>query len=209
RRRSRGRTCASRATFSRGLRYRRSAGQIFRPLLGEFSFEQSGGLADFDHVAVGVPHVAADLCTAIERGCHELGPLRAPLFVTRVYVGDAQVHEAGHCVPGLVVDDRDVGLVGSGATAWVHDHPSVGELDHAWILLQHDLPAEDLGVERAGPSDVSYGYEVGDEEALARGRQVLEVDRWHMLAHVLRSSYGFWNRGRSSVRPRSTRDERA
>jgi hypothetical protein len=30
------------------------AGQIFGPLLGEFAFAQAGGLADFDHVAVGV-----------------------------------------------------------------------------------------------------------------------------------------------------------
>jgi hypothetical protein len=67
----------------------------------------------------------------------------------------------------------------------------VGELDHARVLLQHNLAAEDLGVERAGPSDVSHGYEVGDKEALVRGRQVLEVDRWRMFAHVLRSSYGF------------------
>src|SRR5439155_14527773 len=102
---------------------------------------------------------------------------------------DAQVHEAGHRVPGLVVDDRDVGLVGSGATAWVHDHPRVGELDHARVLLQHNLAAEDLGIERTGPSNASYGDEVCDEEALARGRQVLEVDRWRVLAHGSASSY--------------------
>ena len=36
-------------------------GQVFRSLLGEFPSEHPGGLADFDHVAVGVSHVAADL----------------------------------------------------------------------------------------------------------------------------------------------------
>ena len=52
-----------------------SAGEIFGPLLGELPVERSGGLADFDHVAVGVLHVAADLRTAIDWRCHELGPL--------------------------------------------------------------------------------------------------------------------------------------
>jgi hypothetical protein len=47
------------------------AGQIFGPLLGEFAFEQAGGLADFDHVAVGVAHVAADLSAAIDRRRHD------------------------------------------------------------------------------------------------------------------------------------------
>src|SRR5438034_5298593 len=46
-------------------------------------------------------------------------------------VSDAQIHKAGDGVPRLVVDDRDVGLVGGRATTWVHDQPRVGELDHA------------------------------------------------------------------------------
>ena len=51
------------------------AGQVVGPLLGESAVEQSGGLADFDHVAVGVPHVTANLSTTIDRRRHELGPL--------------------------------------------------------------------------------------------------------------------------------------
>ena len=51
------------------------AGQIFGPLLGEFPFEHSGALPDLDHVPVGVAHVAADLGDAVDRRCHELGPL--------------------------------------------------------------------------------------------------------------------------------------
>ena len=50
------------------------AGQVFGALLGELSMEGSGGLADFDHVAVGVSHVAADLSKAIDRRRDELGP---------------------------------------------------------------------------------------------------------------------------------------
>ena len=82
-----------------------------------------------------------------------------------VDVGHAKVHEARHRVPGLVVDDRDVRLVGRGATSRVHDQPRVGELDHARVLLQHDLAAEDIGVEGAGPSNASHGDELSDEEA--------------------------------------------
>src|ERR687887_466057 len=48
--------------------------EILGPLLGEPAFEQAGGLADFDHVAVRVAHVAANLRTAIDRRRHELGP---------------------------------------------------------------------------------------------------------------------------------------
>ena len=54
---------------------RRLAGQIFGPLFRELAVEQPGRLADFDHVAVGVPHVAADLGAAIEWRRHELGSL--------------------------------------------------------------------------------------------------------------------------------------
>src|SRR6202042_3058422 len=55
-----------------------SAREILRALLGEFSFQQPRRLADFDHVAVGVAHVAADLGAAIDRRRDELGPLLAP-----------------------------------------------------------------------------------------------------------------------------------
>jgi hypothetical protein len=51
------------------------ARQVFRSLLGELPMERSGSLADFDHVAVGISHVAADLSTAIDRRRDELGPL--------------------------------------------------------------------------------------------------------------------------------------
>src|SRR5262245_2078250 len=50
------------------------AGQILGPLLGEFATAQSRGLTDFDQVAVGVPHIAANLSTAIDRRRHKLGP---------------------------------------------------------------------------------------------------------------------------------------
>src|SRR5438034_6063394 len=98
-------------------------------------------------------------------------------------VSDAQIHKAGDGVPRLVVDDRDVGLVGGRATTWVHDQPRVGELDHAGVFLQHNLAAEDLGVERARPGNTAHRYEQRDEETLARGRQVLEVDGWRALGH--------------------------
>ena len=51
------------------------AGQVFRSLLGELPMEDSGGLANFDHVAVRVSHVAADFSAAIDRRRDELGPL--------------------------------------------------------------------------------------------------------------------------------------
>jgi len=50
------------------------AGQILGPLVGEFAGAQSRGLTDFDQVAVGVPHVTANLSTAIDRRRHKLGP---------------------------------------------------------------------------------------------------------------------------------------
>ena len=160
-----------------------SARQILGPLLGEVAFEQSGGLADFDHVAIRVPHVAADLGAAVNRRRHELGSLRAPLLVARLDVGDPQVHEDRDRVARFVVDDRDVGLVGGGPAARIHDHPRVGELDHARVLLEHDPAAEDLGVEGARPSHAPYRDELGDNEALARGGQVREVDGWRVFGH--------------------------
>src|SRR5262245_62239525 len=141
------------------------ARQILGPLLGEVSFEQSRGLADLDQVAVGVTHVAANLGAAIDRGRHELGPFRSPLLVARLDVRYAQVHEGRDRVVELVVHDRDVRLVGGGGTARVHDHPRVGELDHAWVLLKNYLAAQNL------------------QEALARRGQVIEVDVRRSLGH--------------------------
>src|SRR5439155_20537218 len=120
------------------------------------------GLANFDQVAVRVAHVAPDLSTAIDRRRHELGPFYTPLLIALLNVNNPQIQETRDRVAGLVVDDRDVRLVGGRPTAWVHDQPRVRELDHARVLLQHDLAAEDFGVERAGPSDASYGDEVRD-----------------------------------------------
>ena len=60
----------------------------------------------------------------------------------------------------------------------------------ARVFLQHDLVAEDLRVELAGPSDAAHGDELGDEETLARGGHVLEVDEWRVLT-ILCSSDAF------------------
>ena len=49
-------------------------GQILGPLLCEFAGAQSRGLTNFDQVAIGVPHVTANLSTAIDRRRHKLGP---------------------------------------------------------------------------------------------------------------------------------------
>lgn len=49
-------------------------GQILGALLCEFTSAQSRGLTDFDQVAIGVPHVTANLSTAINRRRHKLGP---------------------------------------------------------------------------------------------------------------------------------------
>src|SRR3954471_15066076 len=101
------------------------------------------------------------------------------------------------------------GLSGVGPPPGVHDQPRVGELDHAWVLLQHDLAAEDIGVEGARPRHASHRDELGDEEALARGGQTLEVDG-RLLAHGFQcSSYAFYEcgdplTGAYGDRPRTT-----
>src|SRR6185437_2280953 len=108
--------------------------------------------------------------------------------ITRLDISDAEVHEGGERVVELVVDHRDVRLVRGGATARVYDHPGVGELDHARVLLQHNLTAENLGVEGTGPSNVAHGDELRDDEALAGGGQVVVVDVRRVFAH----SYLLW-----------------
>src|SRR4029077_15720760 len=95
----------------------------------------------------------------------------------------AQVHEGRDRVVELVVHHPDVRLVGGGGTAWVHDHPRVGELDHARVLLQNDLAAQNLRVESAGASNASHRDEQRDQEALARRGQVVEVDVGRVLGH--------------------------
>jgi hypothetical protein len=46
--------------------YRPLAGQILGPLFGELTVKSSGGLANLDQVAVGVPQVATDLGAPID-----------------------------------------------------------------------------------------------------------------------------------------------
>src|SRR5829696_3489665 len=94
-----------------------SAGEILRPFGGTRSVQQAGGLADLDEVAVRIPHVAADLCLAVDRRRDELGPLRLPFFVAGPDVSDAQVQEDRRGVAGLVVDHGDLQLVGGGRPA--------------------------------------------------------------------------------------------
>ena len=48
-----------------------SAWEILRALCGEMAMQQAGGLTDLDKVSVRVPHVAADLRSAVDRRRHE------------------------------------------------------------------------------------------------------------------------------------------
>src|ERR1700726_5335285 len=84
-----------------------SAWEVLRALCGEMALQQAGGLADLDEVSVRVPHVAADLRSAVDRRRHELCPLRLPLLVAGLDVSDPQVQEDRGRVAGLVVDPRD------------------------------------------------------------------------------------------------------
>src|ERR1700733_10487773 len=70
-----------------------SAREVLRALGGEMALQQAGGLADLDKVSVRVPHVAADLCSAVDRRRDELCPLRLPVLVAGLDVRDPQVHE--------------------------------------------------------------------------------------------------------------------
>jgi hypothetical protein len=97
-----------------------SAGKVFRAFGGEVPGENTGGLAHFDQITVWIPHVAADLCSAVYRRRKKAGTAIAPLSVAGVDVGDAEVEEDGGGVARLVVDDGDVRLVGSGWSARVH-----------------------------------------------------------------------------------------
>src|SRR5689334_24745560 len=88
-----------------------SAREILRALRGELAVQQSSGLADLNQVSVRVPHVTADLRSAIDRRCDELGALCLPLLVAGLNVSDPQVQEDRSGIAGLVVDYGDVWLV--------------------------------------------------------------------------------------------------
>src|SRR5262245_44080803 len=53
-------------TLSQIRRLQSSAREVLRTLCGELAVQQTGGLADLDEVAVRVPHVAADLRSAVD-----------------------------------------------------------------------------------------------------------------------------------------------
>src|ERR1700722_5697306 len=89
-----------------------SAREILRALRGEMALQQACGLADLDQVPVRVAHVAADLCSAVDRRRDKLCPLRLPVPVAGLDVSDPQVHEDRGGVARLVIDHRDARLVG-------------------------------------------------------------------------------------------------
>src|SRR5262249_16613322 len=87
-------------------------------------------------------------------------------------VGDAEVQEARHSAGILRSFQHDLGLVGCGTTPGVHDDPAVRELDDARVLLQHDLPAEDVAVETPRAGDITHSEKVGHDEPLGGGGHV-------------------------------------
>jgi hypothetical protein len=58
-----------------GMEQQRSAWEILRALCSQPAVQQTSGLADLDEISVRIPHVTADLRSAIDRRRHELGPL--------------------------------------------------------------------------------------------------------------------------------------
>ena len=91
-----------------------SAREVLRALFGEMAVQRARGLADFDHVAVRVSHVAADLRLAVDWRRDELRALRLPFLVAGPDVSDPQVQEDRGGVAWLVIDRPD-GLVASSA----------------------------------------------------------------------------------------------
>jgi len=70
-----------------------SAGEILWAFRGEVAVQQAGGLADLNQVSVRVSHVAADLCSAVDRRRDKLCTLGLPLLLAGVDVSDPQVQE--------------------------------------------------------------------------------------------------------------------
>src|ERR1700726_65828 len=120
--------------------------EVFRALFCVNAVQDSGGLADFDQVAVRVAHVAADLRLAVDRWREEFRALRFPFLIAGLDVSDPQVEEDRGRVAGLVVSHRDAWLVRRGRAAGVHKDPRVGQLDHARVLLQDHGAAQDARV---------------------------------------------------------------
>src|ERR1700730_16074170 len=83
------------------------AREVLRALFGEMAVQRARGLADFDHVAVRVSHVAADLRLAVDWRRDELRALRLPFLIAGLDVGDPQVQEDRGCIAWLIVDHRD------------------------------------------------------------------------------------------------------
>src|SRR5215475_6574133 len=171
---------SSRSPASEGT----SAGKVFGSLGCEMSRQYSGGLTHLDQVAIWVPHVAADLCSAVDRRCEEGSSSIPPLPITGGDVGYAKIQEAGGGVARLVIDDGDVRLIGGRRAARIHDDPGVGELDNAVALLKDDCSAQHLRVERARASDLPDRDEQRHEEAFARRRKVGIVDAPIVLSHA-------------------------
>ena len=87
-------------------------------------------LADFDDATIGITNVAAHLVSAVVDGRRdERDTARRPLFVHRLDVRHADVHEGIESVRVERRAERNLGLVRRAATAFYDDHPGVRELD--------------------------------------------------------------------------------
>jgi len=125
-------------------------------------------LANFDEVAVGVAHVAAQLDSSVGRWREELGAASAPFPIRGVDVGNSDVEETADAVGVLRGLEGDSGFVVSGSAADVDDDPAVGERDERGLARADGLAAEHVGVETARALDVVGDDEVGQHEPFFR-----------------------------------------
>src|SRR5580693_3491689 len=181
-----------------------SAGEVLRAFFGEMAVQRARGLADFDHVAVRVSHVAADLRLTVDWRRDELRALGLPFLVAGLDVSDPQVQEDRRGVAWLVVDHGDAWLVGGGRPAGIHQNPRVGQLDDARVLLKDHGAAQDARVEVPGPRHAADGDEHGHDDALGGRRQVGDVNVRRRFCHALTfPRAGTAHTRRDSARPRA------
>src|SRR6516165_5712425 len=115
----------------------RLAREVFGACSRKPSRKHSGRLAYLNEVAVRIPHVAAKLCAAVNRGSQKGSPPIGPLSVTRADVGNPEIQEDRRGLSRFVIDNGYAGLVRSGRSARVHDDPEVSKPDDAGVLLQY------------------------------------------------------------------------
>src|SRR5215471_2399854 len=104
--------------------------------------QSTGGLPDFDDIAVRVTHVAANLPAMILWLSNEFGSSASPLLVQGPDVRHTNIQKAGNLIRVLRGTENRVGFIVRWAATDVQNQPTIGNLDDGRFAAAYNATSQ-------------------------------------------------------------------